>query len=142
MYANEKVKELIQQSATWDNDYRASICRGALQSIVEELDCNSKEDIRNFVVALIRVGVSADRSCDQAELDLYRAAIDPEIKGQDFYEMTNGGRDPELIEAIDENIDHFTDDAKFACCTLVLCFITADHKVTDEEAKLIQKLFA
>ena len=142
MLSKERVKDLLNEAKGWDFEHRAGVCAGALQAMVKELSANDNDAIRSFIIALLRVAVSADRSCEQGEYDLYRAVIDENISGDDFYELTNGGSNPELIKAVDENIDSFTDDAKFACCTFVLCCLTADRDITSNEEALIQKLFA
>lgn len=138
---SERLHSLILESATWTAAYRRSICQGAYEKIIEELSVNDSEAIANFVVGLLKVAISADRSLTQEEYDLFCDVTGNYVDPDEFYEITNGGSDPRVIKAVDEEVDHFTDEAKFACCTFVLCFVSSDGKITKDEEKLMIRLF-
>ena len=135
------VQDLVQQSRKWTDETRASMCTSALRQIAEEFAGEDAYALRDFIFCLLRVGVSGDHVCSQAELKLYRKVINPKISADEFFALTNHGDGLEFVTAIDEVVDSFDTDAKFACCTFILCFLSADHKVTKEEEELIIRLF-
>lgn len=102
-----------------------------------------EEKNRSFMIdALIRAGVSGDFSCDGDELSLYNAIFDTNKSPEDFYEMTNGGADSEFLNDLDSLVDDMPTEVKFAACTLVAAFLTADDKLTANEAGVLCKLMA
>lgn len=137
----ETLEQNILESASWDHEKRLGVCRGALRSLIEELQGNSEDDINAFIIALIKVGVSADRTLSQEEYDLYCEATGNEISPEHFYHLSNGGADPELIEMVDNYIDNFTLDAKLAACIFILCFISSDGKITNSEKQIMARFF-
>lgn len=137
---NNKVDEIIRDVQGLSHDRRVEFCQTALGRLIDELSVNDRSAISAFVLHLIRVAVSADRKCGQAEYDLFCDIFGP-TSPEEFFEQTNGGASEEYIRALDQEIDHFTDDAKFAACAVVLSFLTADGEVTREEAKLMHRLF-
>ena len=141
MAFNEKLNQLIDESAKWSKEDRVSICKGAVHKIFETLSVNGEQEVNNFLMLLLRVGVSGDKTLSVEEYELFVLVTGSVPDPDEFYDMTNGGSDPALVKAIDEEIDHFTDDAKFACCTFVLCFFSADEVITDNERAVITKLF-
>ena len=138
---SERLHNLILESANWTVGYRRSICQGAYEKIIEELSANDTKTITNFIVALLKVAISADRSLTQEEYDLFCDVTGESADPDEFYEITNGGSDPRFIKIVDDEIDHFTEEAKFACCTFVLCFVSSDGKITKDEEKLMIRLF-
>ena len=138
---SERIHDLIVESADWTASYRRSICAGAYEKIIEELSVNDAETITTFIISLLKVAISADRSLTQEEYDLFCEVTGNYVDPDEFYEITNGGSDPRIVNAVDEEIDHFTDEAKFACCTFVLCFVSSDGNITKDEEKLMIRLF-
>ena len=105
----------------------------------------SDEDGLNFILNCIRLFVSADRKCSETEYRLFldmTGMSEDQFTVENFYEMTNGGSDPEFINALDEVIDSMDDDAKLALCQLGLAFLSSDGQLTSTEIAIFEKILA
>ena len=141
----EYVRELAQIAVNWDEDQRVDFCAQATKDLIEHLVALdlSPQQIKDFINrGLIRVAVSADLSTVTGEYMLYHRVFDDSVSPDEFFELTNGGKDPEIVDALDELIDKLPQDGKFACCAIALAFLSADDKINKDELDLLIKLFA
>ena len=105
----------------------------------------SDEDGLNFVLNSIKLFVAADRRVSEAEYKLFlqMTNLQPaDFDAQTFFEMVQGGSDPEFIQGMDEIIDSMADDAKLALCTMGLAFLTSDGQLTAAELQVFEKILS
>ena len=104
----------MQEVVNLSDRERIRIGKQALSDTLKVLAKHNFDDENTalFVANLIKVFVSADRECNQEEYDIVRDIIGTDISEEDFYEMTNGGADPDFVAAFDRVIDCLTRDEK------------------------------
>lgn len=139
-----ELNKLFQQFANMEHEQRVELGRGAMEALVEDLTSHGvdKEHAFEFVHLLVTVALSADRLTAAGEYALFVDITGADISYEQFYEITNGGSNEELINGLDEFLDGMTESGKNAALTLALCFIAADDKITPEEQRLFAKLLA
>ena len=93
-----------------------------------------------FVKDLIKLFVGADGTCSKRELDLFNAITGIPLREEEFYELTNGGSDPEFVQAIDDVIDCLSVSEKAPICLFGLTILASDDELTPEEQELFTKL--
>ena len=133
-----KYQELMQDIINMPHEGRVLLGKEALNDSIQVLLKNGidTDKISVFITALIKLFVSADTSCDYEELQLIRDILEEDISEEDFYEKTNGGRDPEFVQTFYSLINDFTPDEKIPFCILGLCILASDEELTVEEQKL------
>ena len=94
----------------------------------------------NFLTNVIKLFVSADRNCTELECKLFNDVMGTSLTYEQFYNLTNGGSDPEFVQAMDELIDALPDEAKVDVCTFGLTIIAADDTITGAEQALFEKI--
>ena len=98
--------------------------------------------ISNLIIGIVRLFVSADSSCHGAEFSFFKAVTGIEDISEDqFYDMTNCGKDPDFVELMVKGIKSFDIETRSAAILFGVAFLTADLELTDEELELIEKLF-
>ena len=137
---NEYCQSLVDMSM----DQRIELGTGAFAKVYGALkEAGVAEDnCAAVILALIKAGVSGDFSCSAEELELYNGIFSDNMSYDDFYNMTNGGGSSAFVANLDELVDSFADDVKFAACTLVGLFLAADDRLNRDEVGLLRKLLA
>ena len=135
---NEYCQSLVDMSM----DQRIELGTGAFAKVYGALKEAgvSEDNCASVVIALIKAGVSGDFSCSAEELELYNGIFSDNMSYEDFYNMTNGGGAPSFVNNLDELVDNFPADVKFAAVTLVGLFLASDDRLTRDEVGLLAKL--
>ena len=135
-------RQLMQDVVDATTEERIALGKQALNDTLEVLVKNgiSPEDTTKIVLGLLRVFVSADRECNYEEYELFNAITGIPLREEEFYELTNGGSDPEFVQAIDDVIDCLSVSEKAPICLFGLTIMASDDELTPEEQELFTKL--
>ena len=100
-----------------------------------------QDETLTFFLSLVKLFVSADRSCDRAEYDLFCDVTGLDITTDKFFEFTNGGANSDFVSAIFEVIHAMSADAKDAVVVFGLCICSADRDVSYAEKQVLAKCY-
>ena len=120
---------------------RVEIAKGAAGAIVEYCASQglSEEDQVRFLCSLTKLFVSVDRSCEQAEYELFVDVTGFRLSAKEFFDLTNYGGDAEFVNAMLDVVSSMSKDGKEAVCVFGLCICSADGEVTAEEKQMIAR---
>ena len=135
-------RELYQQYVNQSHAQRVDIAQRAAGNVLVALKEGGVEDdiTFNFLTDLIKLFVSADKNCTEAECQLFNDVMGTSLSYEQFYNLTNGGSDPAFVQTMDEIIDSLPDDVKVDVCTFGLTIIAADDTITGAEQSLFEKI--
>lgn len=135
-------RELMQEVVNASDRERIALGKEALYNTISVLKNHGlkDDDGSKFIMSIIKVFVSADRRCSQAEYDLIRAITEIDFSEDEFYEISNGGADAEFVRAFDETIDCLEPEEKAHICLFGLTILASDEKMTKEEQDLFTRL--
>ncbi len=135
-------RELMQDVVNASKADRIALGKKSLDDAIQILIDHdiSAEDTTRFIKGLLSVFVSADRECSYEEYELVCEITGIKFSEEEFYEMTNGGSDPEIIQALDEVIDTLSVREKAAFCLFGLAIMASDEELTPEEQALFIRL--
>ena len=136
--------DLIEYVKNLPHDEKVIVGRTCLSHIENAMiAADIDEETRlAFVLAVIGVAVSSDRTTSFEEYALFCSIFGEIIKYETFYDLTNGGSTKEVIAKIDGIVDRLPAEIKRDCCTLALLFMTADGVVTGREREVFEQLLA
>lgn len=139
---NEQLKELYNQYLNHSNEERIQVAQAACGVLVQFLKEAGLDEEQSFAffMNVVRLFVSADRSCSEEEADLFNEILGANVSYEDFFNATNGGANPEFIKAMDELIDSMPEDPKIATCVLGLTFLAADGELTQAEVDVFERI--
>lgn len=133
--------DIFEQFLGMSRSERVDAAKGACGEIVRFCKGEGLEDkdVINFLCALTKLFVSVDRSCQQAEYELFVDVTGFELSGKEFFEMTNYGGEREFVDAVLEVVGAMNEDGKQAVAIFGLCICSADGEVTAEEKAMIAR---
>lgn len=137
-----ELKELLQKFVDMSHEERVELGKESMEALGDDLVVHglSEKAATNFIFLLITVALSADRVTAEAEYRLFCDITGVKTTYEEFYEITNGGADEDIVEEFDAFLDQMSESGKNAALTLALCFLASDDKITPEETKLFVKL--
>ena len=141
---NAQLKEIYQNYLKQSEQERIAVAQNATAAIagfLTESGLSSKESL-NFYLNIIRLFVSADRRCSQEEVDLFNKILGLSYSYEDFFNLTNGGANPEFVKVMDDIIDTMPEEPKIAVCVLGLTFLAADGELKENEIEIFEKILA
>lgn len=133
--------DIINDFLRLSRSERTDVAKGACADIVKYCEGQglNDEEIIKLLCAITKLFVSVDRSCQQAEYDLFVDVTGFTLSGQEFFEMTNYGGNRDFVDAMLNIISGMSDDAKKAVAIFGLCICSADGDVTPEEKQMIAR---
>ena len=140
---SDELRNLYVQFVNHSEEERVALARDAAGAVFSFLATTSlsKEEQLDFFVKCVALFVSADRLCSESEYKLFKAIFDDvDFTYEEFFNLTNGGADPNFVEALDELIDSMPAEAKTALCVLGLTFLASDDNLTPDEPRLFEKI--
>ena len=99
-----------------------------------------KEQVSNVIWGLIRLFVSADKRCSNAEYVLFKEITQLDISEDEFYERTNGGADEEFKKAILDFISILTREDAVHAIVFGVTVMSSDGIIAKGEYDLIDQL--
>ena len=138
------LEEVIQKVTGLSHDEKVVLGRNCLTNINEALIyVGIDEETRlSFILAVIGVAISSDRSAAFEEYALFCSIFGEIVKYETFYDLTNGGASEEVVAKIDSLVDSLPTPIKYDCCTLALLFMGADGEVDEKEKAVFERLLA
>lgn len=137
-------RELYQQYANQSHEQRVDIAQKAAANVLVALKDGGVDDDTTFafLTNVIKLFVSADKNCTELECKLFNDVIGTSLTYEQFYNLTNGGSDPEFIKMMDDLIDSLPEEVKVDVCTFGLTIVAADDTITGAEQALFEKILA
>lgn len=142
--SNVSYRDFLTQTLNLSPREKVVIAHGALEKIIiyaESLDA-SKEDIIDLILNLTKLFVSSDVKLVKDEYDFFRAVTDFEVDSNRFYELTNGGADPDFIDHSLEFFSHLPKDVLEAVLTYGMMVMACDDNIDYQESDLIKRIIA
>ncbi len=138
-----KLNELIDQSVSMSMENRVQVAGDATEALIKGLKevGISDDNITNFIINVFKLFVSGDRKARRDEYVLFKDLFNLDIDTDTFFDMTNYGSDAQFVQQMDDIIDKAPKDVAIAVVTLGILIITADGEVSDEERKLLERIF-
>lgn len=135
-------RELYQQYVNHSHEQRVAVAQKAAANVLAALDQGGIEDeVKfSFLTNVIKLFVSADKNCTELECRLFNDVLGTSLTYEQFYNLTNGGSDPQFIQAMDELIDALPDEVKVDVCTFGLTIIAADDTITGSEQAIFERI--
>lgn len=137
------LKELINDIFKMDPVERVAFGQLAVKKIVQGFSAGGL-DARRINIALtnfVRLFVSADRNCVNDEWSYFKAVTGTDISTEEFYNKTNGGADPQFVEACMEFIDILTPEDRQAVALFCAAFLACDENITESEYNLLERIY-
>ena len=139
---NDDIRRMCQEILNQTDEERLSLGREAFENMVRgfhELGLNSEKTV-NLIQNLTKLFVSADGRCNLPEYDFYRAVTGSNISKDDFFDMTNYGKDEEFVNATCELMRHADRQTRTATILFGLALMCHDGTLKADEQILIDKL--
>lgn len=137
-----EVDGIIAKVASLTVQERLNLARNTYADLMARLsEKYGDEEAVKIFITFVKVFVSADKVTTDAEYALFKLITECNWSFSDFYEMTNGGSDPELVDAVDRFIDSLDEDGKIASVVMAMSFMTIDGEITESERQTLQKFY-
>ena len=139
---NAKLQDIYSNYLNQSEEERITVAQKATAAIAgffSESGLTQKESL-NFYINIVRLFVSADRRCSQQEVNLFNKILGADYSYEDFFNLTNGGSNPEFVKAMDDIIDTMPEEPKIAVCVLGLTFLAADGELKESEIDIFERI--
>lgn len=103
--------------------------------------CND-DSIVGFICNLTRLFVSADLNCTDAEYSFFKAVTGAKLTPEQFYEMTNQGREESFLKDTFEIFSMLDAETKTASIIYGVAIISCDNEIDVDEVKMIDALMS
>lgn len=139
---NDAVLNEVEKILHLSFEEKVEIGRDSLRKLMKGLMEGglTKEETSNVIWNLLRLFVSADKRCSNAEFELFKAITGMEISEDEFYDRTNGGADEEYIKDSLEFIDILTKDDAIAAIYFGVIVMSSDGIIAKGEYDLIDRI--
>lgn len=141
---NPQLKEVYDTYKNHSDSERIQAARNAAGYLVSYEKGLGKEDkdVLVFLLQIVRLFVSADRTCSEEEAKLFNDITGWTISYDEFFDFTNGGASSDFVSYMDAEIDAMEEEAKLAVCVLGLTFLASDGEIEPSEMALFEKILA
>ena len=138
-----KLNELIDQSVSMSMENRIQVAGDATDALIKGLKevGISDDNITNFLINVFKLFVSGDRKARRDEYVLFKDLFNLDIDTDTFFDITNYGSDAKFVQQMDDIVDKAPKDVAIAVVTLGILIITADGEVSDDERKLLERIY-
>ncbi|MCR4911770.1 MAG: hypothetical protein K5925_04535 [Bacilli bacterium] len=139
---NAKLQDIYSNYLNQTEEERIAVAQKATAAIAgffSESGLTQKESL-NFYINIVRLFVSADRRCSQQEVNLFNKILGVDYSYEDFFNLTNGGSNPEFVKAMDDIIDTMPEEPKIAVCVLGLTLLAADGELKESEIDIFERI--
>ena len=96
-----------------------------------------ESEIKKQIEDVTKLFVSADLDCVGDEYSFYKAVTGFELSPEEFYDVTNGGRDPNFMKECFGFLSTLDQRTKVAACLYGFSVLSCDDKITADECKLV-----
>lgn len=116
--------------------------RNALARTMEGLEKAGHDDkeITNAVMNLTKLFISADQQFNESEYSYWRAVTGVDISPEDLYNITNGGKNEEFVQASMEFFKSLDEETRASAFMFGVAMLACDRNFDVEESELIQQI--
>lgn len=139
---NDEVKKMCQEILNMDENERLGLGNEALRRMhngFKELGLNNSE-ATNLILNLTKLFVSADARCSEEEYKFFVKVTGIEISRDEFFEMTNYGKDADFANGLIELMSNADNDTRTAAVLYGIALMSHNGQLTSDELKLIDSL--
>lgn len=139
---DQEFKDFLQSIVNLSEKEKVNIGVNALSKFYNGLVKGGipENDVPTYIIALTKLFVSADQKCNRAEYDFFRAVTGLDLSADKFYDLTNGGRDPEFKKACFEFLSVLNNEDKTAAVMYGCALLSCDDTINLQEIELIQEI--
>ena len=140
----DNMKQLLDEVLKAEPPDRVALAVDSLELFRKNLrrDKVDEEVIEHIIMNLTRFFVSADHDCAPYEHSFFKAITGMNIEYQEFYKLTNGGRNPEFVESTLEFINGLDEETRNAAIAYGIAMLSSDLSYAHVEVELIDKLLS
>ena len=131
------LKDFRQQILDLNDENRVLIAKDQFETLSRGV---GQEDAFKLMRMITQVFVSADRKCTREEYDLYTQTTGDKLTCDQFFEVTNGGSNPELIKGLVEFCQKIDKKYRYAIAIFGCCLMAHDGTLTVEEQNIFEKV--
>ena len=137
-------RDFLNHTVNLSPKEKVLIAGEALNQYIEYLKSDGVKDerIADTILLMTKLFISADVSLVKDEYDFFKAVTGLEIDAKKFYEMTNGGSDPEFVEKMLGFIKSMPDKPREAAVKYGVMVMACDDNIDFNESDLIKRLLA
>jgi hypothetical protein len=138
------MKQLLDEVLKAEAKDRVAFAVDSLELFRNNLRKNKvdEEVIERIIMNLTRFFVSADHDCTPFEHSFFKAITGIKLEYEDFYKLTNGGRDPEFVDSTLEFINGLDEETRNAAIAYGIAMLSSDLSYAHVEVELIDKLLS
>ena len=136
------LEEVYEDVVKLSHDERVAFGKEKLQLVAHwllERDL-SEEKIGDFILRLTSLFSSADNVANQAEYKVFIDITGFDISYLDFHYLVSLHNSPEKVEEMNDIIDTFPKEIKFAICHYGLALLSADGVINEKERELFERI--
>lgn len=140
----EDMRQVLDEIIKAGPQDKVRLAASCLDTIMDNLKKSGvPESNRNTAVLnLTKLFVSADSNCSPHEWSFFKAVTGIEISYEDFYNLTNGGRDPKFIQEAIEFLGSLDDETRDAAITFGIAMLASDLTYAESEIEIIEKMLS
>lgn len=141
---NNEIKIMCQDILNQSEEERLSLGNEAVRNMVRgfrDLGLNVEKTYQ-LIQQLTRLFVSADGKCGQKEFEFYKAVTGSKISSDDFFDMTNYGKNEDFVDDIVDLMREADNKTRTATIIYGLALMCHDGTLTVDEQNIIDRLLA
>ena len=139
---NDEVRNMCQEILNMDENERLDIGRESLSRMVnglKGLGLNG-EETTNLILNLTKLFVSADARCSEEEYQFFVTVTGINISRDEFFEMTNYGKDADFVNGLVELMRNADPDTRTATVLFGVALMSHNGQLSSDELRLIDSL--
>ena len=139
---DKELKATLEKIAAGSHEQRVAFGKQYLGQFVNGLRQGklNDEQITGCIIAFTKLFISADKSCDYEEYELFRDITGIDSDYDSFYEATNGGSNEQFVRSSLEFVSILTNEDKSALLCYAAALLGADGVVKDSELALYERV--
>ena len=136
---NDELREVLQEILDLNFDEKVELGGRALAQLANNLPSYGLNDdeITAFILSTTRLFVSADLECGQSEYDFFRAVTGVNLSVEEFYDMTNQGRDEKFLEDALQVVSQLSGEDRKNMLLYGVALLSCDNVLKVDELKMI-----
>lgn len=135
-------RDFLNRTVNLSPKDKVTIASEALNQFIKCLksDGIDEEKIADSIILMTKLFISADVSLVKDEYDFFKAVTGLDIDAKKFYDITNGGSDPEFVEKMLDFIKSMPDEPRGAAVKYGVMMMACDDNIDFNESDLIKRL--
>ena len=141
---NEELKDYLQSILDLSFDEKVQLGKESLAEFANGLSNYgaTDEEVVAFILGFTKLFVSADLSCNREEYCFFRAVTGIEMSTDEFFDMTNHGRDESFLDAVGDALRALTYEQKRGIVIYGIALLSCDNVLKVDEIKLVEAILS